>query len=71
MIFAQIKDQVVQNTLVLDDESLVPMFQTNLLTGDAYDLVLRIDCTYPRPGIGWTFDGIIFIAPVVEEVEDV
>lgn len=62
MIFAQIKNNIVQNTIVLKDDSLLPLFN-NDPQGDPYDYVLQIDLQYPQPGIGWTFDGIKFFAP--------
>ncbi len=63
MIFAQIKDQVIQNTIILDDENSVSLFQIDPLSGEVYDFILRIDSIYPQPGIGWSFDGIVFTAP--------
>lgn len=67
MIYAQIKDGVVVNTIVLEDDDLLPLFQTNLITGDTYDHVLLIQHLYPRPGIGWTFDDIQFFPPQQSE----
>lgn len=62
MIFAQIDNQLIQNTLLLNDESLLSLF-LNDSNGQPYDYVLRIDMIYPQPGIGWTFDGIQFYPP--------
>lgn len=67
MIFSQIQDGVIVNTIVLNDIDDLPLFM-----GD-FDYVLQIDQLYPRPGIGWTFDGITFSPPepsVSEESED-
>lgn len=57
MVFAQIKDGVIQNTVVLTDISLIDLFK------EGYDDIFQIDATFPQPGIGWTFDGVRFIAP--------
>lgn len=64
MVFAQIYSGTILNTIILNDISLLPLFQTNPMTGLVYDEVLQIDTLYPRPGIGWTFDGIIFYPPM-------
>lgn len=63
MVFAQIKNGIIKNTIVLDDESQIELFNFDPLTNDPYDEILQINQLYPRPGIGWTYDGIIFIAP--------
>lgn len=51
MVYAQIKNGVVENTIVLDDLSIYGLF----LTG--YDHLIRIDEMVPQPGIGWLYDG--------------
>lgn len=63
MVFAQIVNGGVQNTIMLDDESMVGLFSADPLTGIPYDYLIRVDGIYPRPGIGWMFDGIVFTAP--------
>lgn len=63
MIYAQIKNEIVVNTIILDDAALLPLFQNDPMTGEPYDLMLQIDMVYPRPGIGWIFNGLTFIAP--------
>lgn len=55
MQFAQIKDRKVINIIVLDDESLVPLFK------EGFDHLVRIDHLEPVPHIGWHFDGYIFM----------
>lgn len=62
MVFAQITNQLIQNTIILNDESLLNLF-LNDINDNPYDYVLRIDMIYPQPGIGWTFDGIQFFPP--------
>lgn len=57
MIFAQIKDSLIVNTIVLNSAADLQLF-TN-----GFDYVLQIDYQYPQPGIGWTFDGIQFLPP--------
>lgn len=59
MVFAQIKDSVVVNTLVLGDG----VDQEPFLSG--YDHLVRIDELNPRPGVGFTYDGANFSAPAV------
>lgn len=50
MIFAQIKNGIVQNTIVLEDESLSEVFQ------NGFDHLIRVDQLEPRPSIGWSYD---------------
>lgn len=57
MIFAQIKNELVNNTIVLNDLDDLHLFTAG------FDYVLQIDQLYPRPGIGWSFDGIQFHPP--------
>lgn len=70
MIYAQIKDGVIKNTIVLKDDSLLDLFRTDPMTGVSYDSVRLIEHLYPRPGIGWTFDEIMFAPPVLVEQTD-
>lgn len=63
MIFAQIVNGNVVNTIIVASEDDIPLFQVDLSTGIPYDYVIRLDYLYPRPGIGWSFDGIQFYAP--------
>src|SRR6202790_677328 len=67
MIFAQITNNIIVNTINLEDESNLNLFETNTATGQPYDSIVRIDLIYPQPGIGWTFDGITFTFPFIEE----
>jgi hypothetical protein len=75
MIFAQIKDDKIVNTITIDSVNILPLFLNDPITNEPFDFVLQIDFVYPQPGIGWTFDRIRFIPPevveVVEEPEDV
>lgn len=57
MIYAQIRNELIVNTIILNDADDLHLFT------DSFDYVLQIDQIYPRPGIGWTFDGIQFSAP--------
>lgn len=70
MIFAQIKDAQIVNTIILDDEKLASSFMLNPVTGENFDQILRVDTIYPQPAIGWSFDGIVFQAPPVASVEE-
>jgi hypothetical protein len=62
MIYAQITNKIIINTIVLDDASLVSLFETDQ-NGNPYDSVIQIDNIVPQPGIGWTFDNISWNAP--------
>jgi hypothetical protein len=46
MIFAQIKDGMIVNEIVLDDMGIVSYFSAG------FDLFERVDNMDPRPGIG-------------------
>jgi hypothetical protein len=63
MIFAQISNGVIVNTIHLMDGTLLSLFQNDPSTGLPYDTVLQINFLYPQPGIGWIFDGIQFYPP--------
>lgn len=54
MIFAQIKDGIVSNIIVLDDETLIPLFK------EGFDDIVRVDQLQPYPSPGWTYDGNTF-----------
>jgi len=58
MIYAQIKNGKVQNTIVLMDTSLVSQFS------EGFDYFIEIDQLSPVPGVGWGYDGAIFTAPM-------
>lgn len=73
MIFAQIKDNVIINTIVLEDYSLLKYFKNDPITGEPFDWIAQVDATYPQPGVGWAFDGVKFNPPeeptMIEEEE--
>lgn len=50
MIYAQIKDGKVKNTIVIDDVSLLHLFT------EGFDYCLKIDDVEPQPGVGWGYD---------------
>lgn len=54
MIYAQIKDHVVCNCIVIEDLESPELFSTG------YDYFVRIDNLNPRPSIGWSYDGQSF-----------
>jgi hypothetical protein len=60
MIFAQIMNGRVVNTIVLNSSALLSNFTSDPLSGNPYDYVIQIDYVYPQPGIGWGFDGTGF-----------
>ena len=45
------------NTIVLDDESLIPLFSAG------FDYFIEIDGLEPLPGVGWSYDGTNFTPP--------
>lgn len=57
MIHAQIKNNVVINTIVTDENTPLELFSKG------FDYLIRVDQMDPRPGIGWAYDGAIFTAP--------
>ena len=69
MVFAQISNQLIVNTIILSDESMLNLFLNDQF-GNPFDYVLRIDMIYPQPGIGWTFDGIQFYPPPTPPDDD-
>ena len=64
MIYVQIKNGVVVNTIILEDEALVNKFS------EGFDQLARIDNLEVKPGIGWAFDGSSFIAPPQPEITE-
>lgn len=69
MVFAQVSNGVIINTLIINDYSLLSLFQ-NDKDGNPYDYILQVDATYPQPGIGWTFDGIAFSPPIIQDSDE-
>lgn len=57
MIFAQIKNGVILNTIVLANETNVSLFE------DGFDACIRIDTITPHPAIGWTYENEEFSPP--------
>ena len=64
MVYAQILDNTIVNTIELDDSSLLPLFQSDP-DGNPYDSVVQIDSIVPQPGIGWWFDNVNWNAPEI------
>lgn len=64
MIYAQIKNNLVVNCIVADEETPMDIFSAE------YDYFIRIDSLNPTPGIGWSYDGTTFIAPVIPYEQD-
>lgn len=64
MVYAQIKSEKVINCIILDDESLLPLFQ------EGYDLVIRIDELSPRPGPGYSYISGEFSPPMAPQFSD-
>jgi hypothetical protein len=60
MIFAQIMNGQVVNTIVLNNTVLLSDFANDPASGNPYDYIIQIDYVYPQPGIGWGFDGTAF-----------
>lgn len=57
MVYAQITNGIVQNTVILEDASLESLFS------DGFDYFIQIDNLNPQPGIGWGYDGTNFSMP--------
>lgn len=59
MVYAQIRNQVVVNTIVLDDPTILHLFKVG------FDDCVRVDQLSPQPGIGWSYSlGNGFSPPV-------
>lgn len=52
MIYAQINDNMVINTVDIEDISLIPLFS------EGYDLFLQIDNLSPIPSTSWTYNPV-------------
>lgn len=61
MIYAQIKDGLVKNTIVVDEETPLNLFSVG------FDYLLRIDNLSPVPGINWSYDGSSYSPPPPEQ----
>jgi len=57
MIYAQIKNGIVVNTIVVDDGSVLPLVSTG------FDALVRTDNLDPQPGMRWLYDGTNFTPP--------
>ena len=64
MIYAQITNNIIVNTIVLDDASLLSLFSADQ-NGNPYDSVIQIDNMSPQPAINWWFDNVNWNPPVV------
>lgn len=61
MIYAQIKNNVVMNTIVVDEDTPLDLFSRG------FDHFLRIDLLEPRPSIGYLYNDGVFSPPPPEE----
>src|SRR5277367_6533990 len=61
MIYAQVKNCVIQNVIILNDENLVHLFEKG------FDHCLRIDHLNPQPALGWFHDGKNFMKLIRQE----
>lgn len=59
MVFACVKNGIVENTIVADQN-----FADSIAA--QYDFVIRVDNLNPQPGIGWTYIDGEFSPPVLE-----
>lgn len=57
MIYAQVKNGIVANVIVLDETTDSSPFKKG------FDSIVRVDTLPDRPAIGWAYDGAVFIAP--------
>lgn len=60
MVYAQVKDGIVQNCIVLADAASEPLFK------EGFDELIRIDQLDIRPSIGFSYDGQNFQPPINE-----
>jgi hypothetical protein len=54
MIYAQILNGIVRNTIILENAIQIHLFRKN------HDHCIRIDHLIPQPSIGWFYDGATF-----------
>lgn len=59
MIYAQIKNGQVQNTILVDENTPLDLFS------EGYDHFMRIDELNPCPGPTWSYDGESFSPPPI------
>jgi len=57
MIFALIKNGIVENTIVAELSFIGHI-------ASQWDFIIRVDELEQRPGIGWAYDGVDFTAPI-------
>jgi len=58
MIYVQILNGIVKNSIVLTDISLEDLFL------EGFDYLIRVDTMTPQPGIDWLYDGSSFSPPI-------
>jgi len=58
MNYAQIKNGIVENIIVLEDDSLIQTFS------DGFDSFVVVDGMDPMPQIGWGYDGTNFVPAI-------
>lgn len=58
MRYAQIKDNIVKNIIVVDENSPLD------LLAEGFDIFLRIDNFGQVVGVNYSYDGQIFTAPI-------
>lgn len=56
MTYAQLRNNIIENVIVLDDASKLDLFRANPVTSEAYDMVIRVDSLEIQPGIGWALN---------------
>lgn len=59
MIYAQINNGVVKNCIVIEDDTLIPLFKSG------FEYFIQIDILNDIPGLGWAYDGQSFVAPQI------
>lgn len=64
MVYAQIKNGNVVNTIVADENTPLDLFARG------FDYFIRIDEMDLVPSIGWTYNGENFSPPAPPEVEE-
>lgn len=63
MVYAQIKDGIIKNTIVINDLAILDLFS------GGFDHLIRVDDLNIIPGINWNYDGERFSPPVYSEPE--
>lgn len=64
LFYALIKNDVVENTIKINDASFIDRIAGN------FDTTIDISNEIPRPSIGWEYVGGTFVAPIIPVIPE-